>query len=432
MIAQLDSLRALRDNGRQMMAQLEAKYKTDTGTILKITYNNILGYFIEVPAKRADKLMVLPGQENSADNPFIHRQTMASAVRFTTPDLAQMERDMASATEKSLGIEQQIFDQSCDTINTLSEEIGTIARALAMLDVAASLSHLAVELNYARPNITDDTQFIITGGRHPVVEAALRTQGDDVFVPNDCDLTDTQRLWLLRAKHGRKINVPAANALIAIMAQMGSYVPAQSATIGLVDKLFSRVGASDDLARGHSTFMVEMVETAAILNQATAKSLVILDEIGRGTATFDGLSIAWACVEHLHAVNQSRALFATHYHEPTSLTQKLPNLSCHSMQVKEWEGNIIFMHSVASGAADRSYGIHVARLAGLPQAVIGRAQDVLDLLQSGEQSGALAKLADDLPLFNAAPRYTTPAKLSAVDERLKSVDPDHLSARDAL
>lgn len=431
----LDELRALKDNGRRMIAALEGRYKTQTKIdALKITYNNILGYYIEVPSKRAEPLMVLPGQDNTPDNPFIHRQTMASAVRFTTAELAQMERDMSSASEKSVAIELELFDQLCDAVNALSESIGMLARGGAALDVAAALAVLAVDQNYTRPRLSDDTAFHIEGGRHPVVEFALRANGGETFVPNDCDLGPGHRLWLLTGPNmAGKSTFLRQNALIAIMAQMGSFVPARACAIGLVDRLFSRVGASDDLARGHSTFMVEMVETAAILNQATDRSLVILDEIGRGTATFDGLSIAWACVEHLHAVNCARALFATHYHELTKLTEKLDNLSCHSMQVKEWQGNIVFLHAVVAGAADRSYGIHVARLAGLPDAVIARAQSVLDLLQSGEQSGALARLADDLPLFSAAtPASFAPAAQSVLEEKLAKIDPDALTPKEAL
>lgn len=433
--AKLDELRALKDNGRRMMAELEGRYKTKTGIdALKIAYNNILGYYIEVPAKRAEKMMVLPGQDNDPDNPFIHRQTMASAVRFTTAELAQMERDMASASEKSIAIELELFDQLCESINTLSESVGTLARGGAALDVAAALAVLAVDQDYTRPALTDGVDFKIDGGRHPVVEAALRAGGGGTFVPNDCDLGPGHRLWLLTGPNmAGKSTFLRQNALIVILAQMGSFVPARGCVLGLVDRLFSRVGASDDLARGHSTFMVEMVETAAILNQATDRSLVILDEIGRGTATFDGLSIAWACVEHLHGVNRARALFATHYHELTTLTEKLDNLSCHSMQVKEWQGNIVFLHAVMAGAADRSYGIHVARLAGLPDAVIARAQSVLDLLQSGEKSNALARLADDLPLFNAAaPAPFAPAAQSALEEKLAKIDPDALTPKEAL
>jgi DNA mismatch repair protein MutS len=404
---------------------------------MKITYNNVLGYFIEVPAKRADVMMIHKGEQNNEANPYIHRQTMANAVRFTTPELAELERDISSAADKALGIELELFRQMVDDVAAASQNIGTMARALAAIDVTAALAHLALEQNYTRPTIDDSTTFVISGGRHPVVESVLRRDGGGDFVPNDCDLSPAQRLWLLTGPNmAGKSTFLRQNALITIMAQMGSFVPAKSAHIGLVDRLFSRVGASDDLARGRSTFMVEMVETAAILNQATDKSLVILDEIGRGTATFDGLSIAWACVEHLHEISRCRSLFATHYHELTSLQSRLPSLSCHSMQVKEWKGDIIFLHSVGAGAADRSYGIHVARLAGLPAGVIARAQAVLNKLESGEQSGNLHKLADELPLFSAAlPQKVQSfanAAHSVLEERFKAINPDVLTPREAL
>ncbi len=438
----LDELCALRDDSRRLIAALQEKYQQQTGIeSLKISFNNILGYFIEVPAKRADPLMVRKGETNSTDNPFIHRQTMANAVRFTTPELSELERDISSASEKALGIELELFRQMTEEIIRLADDIGARARALAALDVAAGLAALAVEKDYARPVLTDALDFDIAGGRHPVVEEALRQAGGgQAFVPNDCDLGDTQRLWLLTGPNmAGKSTFLRQNALIAIMAQMGSFVPARAARIGIIDRLFSRVGAADDLARGRSTFMVEMVETAAILNQATGRSLVILDEIGRGTATFDGLSIAWACVEHLHDANKCRALFATHYHELTGLRERLSNLSCHSMKVREWQGDIVFLHEVQPGSADRSYGIHVAQLAGLPPAVTDRARQVLEMLQTGEQSGALARLTADLPLFSATapqaktgnlPPGTGPAQEAL--ERLESVSPDALSPREAL
>lgn len=430
----LDDFRILRDESKRLIANLQAKYQKMTGIdALKISFNNVLGYFIEVPAKKADPLMVRRGEENSADNPFIHRQTMASAVRFTTPDLAELERDLSQAADRAVAIELEIFAQIVSEVSRLSAEIGRHARALAAADVAAALAHLATDMDYTRPKIDDSRAFSITGGRHPVVEHALRKQRGDAFVPNDCALEDGQRLWLLTGPNmAGKSTFLRQNALIAILAHIGAFVPAASAHIGLIDRLFSRVGASDDLASGRSTFMVEMVETAAILNQATDRSLVILDEIGRGTATFDGLSIAWACVEHLHEINRCRALFATHYHELTSLAAKLAHLSCHSMQVREWKGDIVFLHEVKAGAADRSYGIHVARLAGLPAAVLSRAEQVLGTLEKGEQSGTVSKLADDLPLFTAAappPAKRTP---SATEERLAALDPDTLSPRDAL
>ena len=426
--ARLDELKTLRDDARRLIATLQTKYQDHTGIAgLKIKFNNMLGYFIEVSAKNADSMMV---KASDGSNPYIHRQTMAGAVRFTTPELAELERDITSAAEKALALELEMLAQLTDETRSCSEEIISRASALAALDMAAALADLAVDRNYTRPILDNYLTFEIKGARHPVVEAALK-QNSQTFVPNDCDLNDTQRLWLLTGPNmAGKSTYLRQNALIVVLAQAGSYVPAESAHIGIVDRLFSRVGASDDLARGRSTFMVEMVETAAILNQATNRSLVILDEIGRGTATFDGLSIAWACVEHLHEINKCRGLFATHYHELASLTSKLPSLSPHSMQVREWKGDIIFLHSVTPGSADRSYGIHVGKLAGLPESVIARAQEVLTLLQSGEQSGALSKLADDLPLFNASAK--APPKSSPLEEKINSIDVDALSPKEAL
>lgn len=433
--SKLDELRSLRDESKQLIANLQAKYREYTGIdSLKISFNNVLGYFVEVPAKKADPLMVRKGEENASDNPFIHRQTMANAVRFTTAELAELERDMSQAAERSVAMELEFFAQLVDGITQNAAELARHALGLAQMDVASSLAQLAVDRNLTQPKIDNSTAFDLKAARHPVVERALEKDNGDNFVPNDCNLGKDSQLWLLTGPNmAGKSTFLRQNALIAIMAQMGSYVPAEAAHIGVVDKVFSRVGAADDLARGRSTFMVEMVETASILNQATERSLVILDEIGRGTATFDGLSIAWACVEHLHDVNKCRALFATHYHELTSLTARLPQLSCHAMAVKEWKNDIIFLHHVKEGSADRSYGIHVAQLAGLPQAVIARAEEVLDMLQKGEQSGTLAKLADDLPLFNvnavAEPKTAEP---SALEKRMKDVDPDDLSPREAL
>ncbi len=431
--ATLDKLRALRDESRRLIAALQSRYQNETGIDkLKITHNNILGYYIEVTARHGEKLLV--GTSKEGNNPFVHRQTMANAMRFTTPELAELERDIASAAEKSLAIELEIFQNLTAAVLAVAEPVGATARALAALDVAAALADLATDLGYTRPVLDESLSFAVAGARHPVVESALRKQRHS-FVPNDCDLGPKQKLWLLTGPNmAGKSTFLRQNALLAVLAQTGSFVPAEKARIGIIDRLFSRVGASDDLARGRSTFMVEMVETAAILNQATEHSLVILDEIGRGTATFDGLSIAWACVEHLHEVNKCRALFATHYHELTSLTSSLAALSCHSMQVKEWKGDIIFMHAVVPGAADRSYGIHVGKLAGLPPAVITRAEEILKLLQSGEQSGALARLADDLPLFSALAATAGPEKQaqSALETRLSTVNPDNLSPKEAL
>ncbi len=430
--AKLDELRLMRDDSRRLIAALQSRYQQMTDIdALKISYNNVLGYFIEVPAKRADKMLVRKGEENNTDNPFIHRQTMANAVRFTTPELAELERDISSANDKAIGIELELFRQMVDEVSRISEAIGQHARAVAALDVAASFAALAVDQNYIRPQIDDSLTFDIKGGRHPVVEQVLRKANGNEFVPNDCDLSNQQRLWLLTGPNmAGKSTFLRQNALIVLLAQTGAYVPAASAHIGLVDRLFSRVGASDDLARGHSTFMVEMVETATILNQTTERSLVILDEIGRGTATFDGLSIAWACVEYLHESNKCRSLFATHYHELTALQAKLPALSCHSMQVKEWKGEIVFLHSVGAGAADRSYGIHVARLAGLPTAVIARAEAVLKTLEKGNHNQTVTKIADDLPLFTA--KAPEPPQESALESHLKNIQPDSMSPREAL
>jgi len=315
--------------------------------------------------------------------------------------------------------------------------VAAAGRALAALDVAAALAELAASQNYVRPLLSEEPAFAVQGGRHPVVEAALQRQGGTGFVPNDCDLGIERRLWLLTGPNmAGKSTFLRQNALIAVMAQAGSFVPAKEATIGIVDRLFSRVGAADDLARGRSTFMVEMVETAAILNQATGRSLVILDEIGRGTATFDGLSIAWATLEHLHDVNKCRALFATHFHELGALKERLAALAPYTMRVKEWQNEVVFLHEVAPGAADRSYGIHVAQLAGLPSAVVARAEQVLAALEKGEQSGAVSRLADDLPLFAAAPARpvggSAKPRDSEVEKALAEVNPDELSPREAL
>ncbi|HYL33598.1 MAG TPA: DNA mismatch repair protein MutS [Stellaceae bacterium] len=421
--AELDALRRLRDDGKRLIVELQARYAADSGIpSLKIRFNNVLGYHIDVTPTQAGKL----GPQ------FIHRQTLASSMRYATTELAELESKIASAADKALALELKLFDDLVGEARARTEMIQRAASALAALDVAASHAQLAAERDYCRPTITDDNAFAIIAGRHPVVELALTSAGQP-FVANDCDLKSGQRLWLLTGPNmAGKSTFLRQNALIAVIAQMGGYVPATAATLGVVDRLFSRVGAADDLARGRSTFMVEMVETAAILNQATAHSLVILDEIGRGTATFDGLSIAWATLEHLHDINRCRALFATHYHELTALASKLAELSCRTMRVKEWQGEVVFLHEVAAGAADRSYGIHVAKLAGLPPAVLARAEAVLATLEKGEQRGQLAKLADDLPLFTA----TVPAKPAAgpspVDALLDTLRPDELSPKDAL
>jgi DNA mismatch repair protein MutS len=416
----------LRDQSRRHVALLEERYRRDTGVAsLKIRHNNLLGYFIEVTASHLAKVPPT----------FIRRQAMTGATRFSTAELAELESRIASAAERALALELDLFEQlRASTLAEASIIAGTAA-ALAELDITAALAALAVEQRYVRPQIDDSRDFLIQGGRHPVVEQALVRQ-QDRFVANDCDLGAASPLWLLTGPNmAGKSTFLRQNALIAVLAQAGSFVPAAAARIGVVDRLFSRVGAADDLARGRSTFMVEMVETAGILNLAGPRSLVILDEIGRGTATYDGLSLAWAVVEHLHEMNRCRALFATHYHELTALAARLPHLACHTLRVKEWQGQVVFLHEVTAGTADRSYGIHVARLAGLPEAVLRRAEEVLRRLEEGETRGTPARLADDLPLF-AALRSTAapspPPEPSELHRLLAEVDPDALSPREAL
>ena len=429
----LDELRTLRDQSRKLIAELQARYAAESGIpTLKIRHNNVLGYYIEVTPTHADKLTRPPH-----DAIFIHRQTLASAVRFSSAELTRLQSAIGEAADKALALELEQFAELVEAVSTQGDAIAETARALAALDVAAAHADLAVDRRYVRPAVNDGHALDIRGGRHPVVEAALARAGDGAaFIANDCALMPDNRLWLLTGPNmAGKSTFLRQTALIAVMAQMGAFVPANSAEIGIVDRLFSRVGASDDLARGQSTFMVEMVEAAAILNQAGPRSLVILDEIGRGTATFDGLSIAWAAVEHLHEVNRCRALFATHYHELTALAAKLDGLSCHCMRVKEWQGDIVFLHEVAAGSADRSYGIHVARLAGLPDAAIARATEVLEALEQGEQGRSVATLADDLPLFSAARKPPAPAseaKPSEIEAELAAINPDELTPRAAL
>ncbi|MGB0670116.1 MAG: DNA mismatch repair protein MutS [Rhodospirillales bacterium] len=427
----LDEARALRDESRRLIAALQARYADQAGvSSLKIRHNNLLGYFVEVPSRQADPLM-------KAESGFIHRQTMANAVRFTTVELGDLESRIAKAGDQAQALEEELFRQLRDAVLTCGRAIAEAARAVAELDVASAFADLARDRNYCRPEVTEGDDFDIRGGRHPVVEAALGASGQP-FVANDCTLgSESGRLWLITGPNmaGKSTFLRQA-ALIALMAQTGAFVPAVSARMGVIDRLFSRVGAADDLARGRSTFMVEMVETAAILNQSGPRALVILDEIGRGTATFDGLSIAWAVVEHLHDVNRCRALFATHYHELTHLAGRLERLSCHTLKVKEWQGEIVFLHEVGEGAGNRSYGVHVARLAGLPAAVIGRAEQVLEKLESGDRSSTAATLADDLPLFAVLPRQSPKAREADRPDptlaALAEARPDELTPREAL
>lgn len=429
--AALDELRVLRDESRRHIAALQDKYAQETGiNTLKIRHNNMLGYYIEVAPKHMPQM----GAQ------YIHRQTMANAVRYATPELSELESKIAQAADRALKLELEMFERLAAEVLARADAITRAAQALAALDVTASLALLAVQRNWVRPVVDDSFAFHVEAGRHPVVEAALERAGQgERFVANDCDLGSDQnggrRLWLLTGPNmAGKSTFLRQNALIAVLAQMGAFVPAARAHLGVVDRLFSRVGAADDLARGRSTFMVEMVETAAILHQSGPKALVILDEIGRGTATFDGLSIAWSVVEYLHEKNRCRGLFATHYHELTALAEKLPQLSNHTLKVKEWEGELVFLHEVGPGAADRSYGIQVAKLAGLPDAVLKRASAVLHTLEKSNQTGGSAKLVDDLPLFSMAPppKAEATAKPPEVERALKSADIDALSPKQAL
>lgn len=428
--ADLDEARTLRDEGRGVIAKMQAEFAELSGvTSLKIKHNNVLGYFIETTAMHAERMMAPPLNET-----FIHRQTTANQVRFTTVELSEIETRILNAGSRALEIEKQIFESLTKAIIAEAGPLGALSRAISEFDLATSLAHLARAENWCAPLLDDSRAFDIAAGRHPVVETALQASGTP-FVANDCTLTSAS-IWLLTGPNmAGKSTFLRQNALIAILAQMGAYVPASKAHIGVVSQIFSRVGASDDLAKGRSTFMVEMVETAAILNQADDRALVILDEIGRGTATYDGLSIAWATLEHLHDVNRCRALFATHYHEMSALSAKLDSVDNATVSVKEWEGDVIFLHEVRKGTADRSYGVQVARLAGLPAVVVERAKVVLEALEQGEREGGGGRKAfiDDLPLFAATPTPApAPTKESEVEARLKDILPDELSPKEAL
>jgi DNA mismatch repair protein MutS len=431
--SELDEITALRDEARSVIARMQADYADQSGiSSLKIKHNNVLGYFIETTATHAQRMMAAPLSDT-----FIHRQTTANAVRFTTVELGDIETKILNAAGQATGLELEIFAGLCAQVLDHAAPLQALAVAIAEIDVAAAFSELAMAEGWIRPVLNESRDFIIEQGRHPVVEAAIKAQAETVFVANDCNLTSTEdMIWLLTGPNmAGKSTFLRQNALIALLAQAGSFVPAARAEIGIVSQIFSRVGAADDLARGRSTFMVEMVETAAILNQADDRALVILDEIGRGTSTYDGLSIAWATLEHLHDVNQCRALFATHYHELTQLTAKLDRVDNATVTVREYQGDVVFLHEVKKGAADRSYGVQVAKLAGLPQPVLERAKVVLDALERGEREGYSKQkaLIDDLPLFSAvATSAPTPSTQSKLEEAFNAIQPDSLSAKQAL
>jgi DNA mismatch repair protein MutS len=446
--AALDEARNLRDASRLVVAAMQARYADDTGIKgLKIRHNNVLGYFVEVTTQHGDKLMVPP-----LNATFIHRQTLAGQTRFTTSELGEIEAKIANAGDRALNLELEIFERLASMARAASDDLRNAAHAFARLDVATALAKLAVDDHYVRPEVDTSLSFAIEAGRHPVVEQALKRDGQP-FIANACDLSPVPppypppqageggvgagQIWLITGPNmAGKSTFLRQNALIALLAQIGSYVPAARARIGIVDRLFSRVGAADDLARGRSTFMVEMVETAVILNQAGERSLVILDEIGRGTATFDGLSIAWAAIEHLHENNRCRALFATHYHELTALSARLPRMFNATVRVKEWQGDVVFLHEVLPGSADRSYGIQVAKLAGLPPPVIARAKAVLAKLEAQDRGQTARALADDLPLFavpsRAAAEPAPPGEAEQLIESIKALHPDEMSPREAL
>jgi DNA mismatch repair protein MutS len=433
-----DELRELRDESRQLIAGLQARYIEISGVQgLKIKHNNVLGYFIEVSLRNEEFMPVVPS------GVFIRRQTMKNVVRYTTIELSDLEGKIASAADKLIAMELELYDELIGSVLGQAEQIASIASALACIDVSAALATLAIEQGYSRPEIDESLNFDVYGGRHPIVERAVLDEnnlsvssGDPTnFVANDCNLTGASKIWLLTGPNmAGKSTVLRQNALMVVLAQMGSFIPADKAHIGVVDRLFSRVGAGDDLARGRSTFMVEMIETATILSQATERSFVILDEIGRGTATFDGLSIAWAVVEHLYENNRSRTLFATHYHELTRLSSRLDGLTCHMMRVKEWHENIIFLHEVIPGAADQSYGIHVGQLAGLPESVVRRANQVLASLKGSNPPGDTSLPTINQLKFDAKLEcdHQTNVVKSSVEIELDKILPDELSPKAAL
>jgi DNA mismatch repair protein MutS len=433
----LDAARSLRDEARGVIAGLQQSYADETQIkSLKVKYNNVLGFFVEVPSQHGEKILNSKVRER-----FIHRQSMAGAMRFSTAELGELESKIASAGDRAIQIELGIFAELASRVMQSASLLEMVANALAEIDVATALAERAAESNWVRPEIDESLSFEIEGGRHPVVEAAILHEGGP-FVPNDCSLSppdkaDAGAIWLVTGPNmAGKSTFLRQNAILTILAQVGSFVPAKAARIGIVDRLFSRVGAADDLARGRSTFMVEMVETAAILHQATERSLVILDEIGRGTATFDGLSIAWATLEHLHEVNKCRGLFATHFHELTALAARLPRQVNATVRVKEWENEVIFLHEVMRGTADRSYGIQVAKLAGLPHSVIERARIVLAELESESRAKPLQGF-DDLPLFQNVkpPRASAPedaGKPDSLGAALDAMHPDEMSPKEAM
>jgi len=428
---ELEEARRLRDDSRRVVADLEARAVADAGVPFKVKHNAVLGYFLETTAKAAEPLLRPTG-----DSPYIHRQTLANQVRFTTVELSELDAKISQAGHRALAIESETFETWRRTVQALAQPLQAVAEALAELDAHAALAEWAEEVGAVRPTVDDTACFEVTAGRHPVVEAAVKSAGDP-YTPNDCRLDGSgaacARLSIVTGPNmAGKSTFLRQNALLVVLAQAGAFVPAKAMRLGVVDRLFSRVGAGDDLARGRSTFMMEMVETAAILTQATDRSFVVLDEIGRGTATYDGLAIAWAVAEALHDHNRARTLFATHYHELAGLETRLAHVCNLSMKAREWNGDLVFLHEAAPGAADRSYGVQVAKLAGVPAAVVSRAREVLDRLE-GEKTAAVS--LDDLPLFAQSPGWAeppAPPPSSALSDALSAIEPDELSPREAL
>ncbi len=423
----LDEALRLRDDARKIMAELQARYVMQTGmNSLKISYNAIIGYHIDISAKQASPLLEIEARQDPLRSMFIHRQTLANNVRFTTEELLDLEQKISKAGETAIALELEIFDELRKKILTQADDIKHLVHTLARLDIASAMADLANTRKYTRPVLSEDARFYVKAGRHPVVEQALQSRGGR-FDPNDCALNDGERLWLITGPNmAGKSTFLRQNALITLMAQAGMYVPAVRAEIGIVDRIFSRVGAGDDLSSGRSTFMVEMTETALILNQATQRSLVIVDEIGRGTATQDGLALARACLEYFHDSLKCRGLFATHFHELVALENSLQSLACYNLAVREQGGQIYFLHRVEKGSADRSFGVHVAKLAGLPATVVKRAQDILRILEKGQ------KASPDLPLFDAAPTAQPEVEQHPALTMLDDIDPDAMSPKDAL
>jgi len=423
--AELDAERRLRDEARQILAALQATYAERYEVPnLKIRHHAQFGYVMEVPAQAVERLRRNPD--------LILRQSMANSARFVSSELVELDRRIAEAAERAQHRERAVFEAVVAQVLAKADALAKAAEALALLDVLQSAAGLAESGKWCRPEISTDYAFHIEAGRHPVVEAALAGRG--TFIPNDCNLGPDRRVLLLTGPNmAGKSTYLRQNALAVILAQAGLPVPARRACIGIVDRLFSRVGASDDLARGRSTFMVEMTETAAILNQAGPRSLVVVDEVGRGTGTLDGLAIAWSVLEALHGQVRARTIFATHFHELARLQAELPFLSPHTMRVKEWKGEVVFLHEVVPGAAGRSWGVHVARLAGVPQSVVRRAAALLDIL---EKRGAELMAEAELPLFarsheRSAPEQDPPPS-AAVLAALAALNPDQMTPREAL